>query len=56
MRCPNCDHSIPDELVIKMAASINGKKGVKGGKREGAGRPKKHICTDDCRSYGCKAR
>ena len=43
MRCPCCDHSIPDTLVVQMAASINGRKGVgkTGGARKGAGRPRK---------------
>lgn len=41
MRCPCCDHSIPDEMIVRAAASINGKKAVTGGKREGAGRPRK---------------
>lgn len=39
MKCPHCDQHIPDEAIVKAAASINGKKGEKGGKREGAGRP-----------------
>ena len=45
MRCPCCDTHIADELVISMAASINGKKGNKGGARKGAGRPKKIQTT-----------
>lgn len=39
MKCPCCDHSIPDEMIVRMAASINGKKAVTGGARAGAGRP-----------------
>lgn len=45
MRCPSCDHSIPDQVIVRAAASINGKKGDKGGARKGAGRPKKVPVT-----------
>lgn len=42
MICPCCNHQIADEIIVKAAASINGKKGTnKGGARKGAGRPSK---------------
>ena len=43
MKCPHCDKPIDDAMVVQHAASINGKKGTKGGARPGAGRPKKSI-------------
>jgi hypothetical protein len=47
MRCPCCDCSLPDAWIVQSAASINGRKGVKGGKRIGAGRPKKVVVTPE---------
>ncbi len=41
MKCPHCDKKIDDSMIVQAAASINGKKGTKGGARPGAGRPKK---------------
>lgn len=41
MKCPHCNKRIDDAMIVQSAASINGKKGNKGGARPGAGRPKK---------------
>ena len=41
MTCPCCNRHIADEVIVRAAASINGKKGDKGGARKGAGRPSK---------------
>lgn len=52
MICPHCGKHLDDDEIVKHAQSIIGKKnkGKTGGKRPGAGRPKKAIrlCGELC--------
>lgn len=41
--CPHCGKQIPDTFAISAVASMHAKKAKTGGKRPGAGRPKKIV-------------